>query len=188
MENPMPLTITTPPAEEPVTLAEAKAYLKLDTTDEDALITRLITAARFRAEWHTSRALVTQSWIYRLDAWPCGPVLDIPLQPLQSVSAVTVTARDGSTTTLSSTLYTVDTAGGRLAFAPLVAPPADLAPINAIAIAFTAGYGDASAVPAPLKVAVLAFIAFLYEYRGDAPADPPPAVAALLAPYRILRI
>jgi len=184
----MPLTLTTPPSDEPVTLAEAKAYLKIDTTDEDALITRLISTARFRTEWHTSRALVTQGWIYHLDTWPCRAVLDIPFQPLQSVSAVTVTARDGTTTTLSSALYTVDTAGGRLAFGPLVAPPTDLAPIDAVAIAFTAGYGDASAVPAPLKVAVLAFIAFLYEYRGDAPADPPPAVAALLAPYRIFRI
>ncbi|MBV9418770.1 MAG: phage head-tail connector protein, partial [Alphaproteobacteria bacterium] len=38
----MSLQLTTPPATEPITLAEAKTHLKVDTTDDDALITRLI--------------------------------------------------------------------------------------------------------------------------------------------------
>ena len=54
----MSLTLVSPPAAEPVTLAEAKSHLKLDTSDEDTLIASLITAARARAEWHTGRALV----------------------------------------------------------------------------------------------------------------------------------
>ena len=90
----MPLTLTTPPAVEPVTLAEAKAHLKIDTTDDDALITALIPAARARAEWHTGRALVTQGWTLWLDAWP--DIIAIPLPPLQAVASVTVYARDDS--------------------------------------------------------------------------------------------
>ena len=59
----MSLQLITPPAIEPVTLAEAKAHLKVDTTDDDTLITSLIAAARARAEWHTRRAFITQGWM-----------------------------------------------------------------------------------------------------------------------------
>jgi uncharacterized phiE125 gp8 family phage protein len=81
----MSLQLLAPPAAEPVTLAEAKAHLKLDTSDEDALVAALITAARARAEWHTGRAFVTQRWRLRLDAWPQQGVIELPLPPLVSV-------------------------------------------------------------------------------------------------------
>ena len=77
----MSLQLITPPALEPVTLDEAKAHLKVDTTDDDALIERLIAAARARAEWHTGRAFLTQSWILWLDCWPPLDVAEIPLPP-----------------------------------------------------------------------------------------------------------
>ncbi|HEY0282981.1 MAG TPA: head-tail connector protein, partial [Rhizomicrobium sp.] len=86
----MSLTLVTPPAAEPVTLAEAKAHLKVDTSADDALITSLIVAARARAEWHSGCAFVTQSWTLWLDAWPRNGLVEIPLPPLQSVTQVRV--------------------------------------------------------------------------------------------------
>ncbi len=109
----MPLELVTAPALEPVTLDEAKAHLKIDVSDDDALITTLIAAARARAEWHTGRAFVTQGWRLWLDAWPCEPV-EIPLPPLQSVSAVTVYARDDSAAVLDASAYQI--AANRIAF------------------------------------------------------------------------
>src|SRR6185503_18504563 len=85
----MSLQLITPPLIEPVTLADAKLHLKVDTSDDDALIARLITAARASAEWHTGRALNTQGWILWLDCWPQCGVIEIPLSPLQRVSTVT---------------------------------------------------------------------------------------------------
>jgi len=82
----MALELISPPAVEPVTLDEAKAHLKVDTTDDDALIATLISAARAKAEWHTGRAFVTQGWTLWLDRWPAADCqylpAEIPLAPL----------------------------------------------------------------------------------------------------------
>jgi uncharacterized phiE125 gp8 family phage protein len=187
----MPLALVTPPTVEPVTLAQAKAHLKVDTADDDALITALIAAARARTEWHTGRALVTQSWMLYLDRWPSDGIVEIPLPPLQTVTSLTAYARDGSALVIDAAHYVVDfaSAPGRLVLKPDYAPPTDLRAANAIALAFTAGYGDAAAdVPAMLKQAILEIVAFLYENRGEAPAELPPNCLALLAPYRVLKL
>jgi uncharacterized phiE125 gp8 family phage protein len=185
----MPLELVTPPALEPVSLDEAKAHLKVDTSDDDALITRLIAASRARAEWHTGRAFVTQSWILWLDCWPgCEPV-GLPLPPLQSVTSVTSYAVDDSATVLDASRYQADIAGGRVALKPGAALPANLRRLNAAAIGFTAGYGDAADdVPALLRQAVLDIVADLYTNRGDGDGELPLAALALLAPYRVLKI
>jgi uncharacterized phiE125 gp8 family phage protein len=184
----MPLTLTTPPATEPLTLAEAKLHLKVDTTDDDTLITCLIAAARARAEWHTGRAFITQTWTLHLDAWPeCG-VIELPLPPLQSVTSIVTTARDNTTTTLDPSLTTVDIAAARIALAENTAPPTNLRSINAIATTFTAGYGDATSVPPDIKQALLALTAAMYANRGELADDLPARALALLAPYRILHL
>lgn len=187
----MSLQLITPPAAEPVTLADAKLHLKVDTSDDDALITRLITAARARAEWHTGRALNTQGWILWLDGWPPCSVLEIPLPPLQSVSSVTVYAPDDSATVLDPATYQVDRASApaRLTLKATVLPPINLPAIDAVAAAFAAGYGDdATDVPAGFRAAILELIAFLYEHRGEAPAELPLDALALLAPFRVFHL
>jgi uncharacterized phiE125 gp8 family phage protein len=186
----MSLSLTTPPSAEPVTLDQAKAHLKVDTTDDDALITSLIAAARARAEWHTGRAFVTQSWCLWLDAWPCNGIVEIPLPPLQSVASVTAYAQDDSATVLDAATYQIDTASSpaRLVLKPNASPPVALRRINAIAVAFTAGYGDASFVPAPVCEAILKIVANFYVNRGDAAAVTPAEVLALLAPYRMVSV
>jgi uncharacterized phiE125 gp8 family phage protein len=187
----MPLQLITPPLIEPVTLADAKLHLKVDTSDDDALITRLITAARARAEWHTGRALNAQGWILWLDCWPQCGVIEIPLPPLQGVSAVTVYAPDDSASVLDLATYQVDAASApaRLALKSTVLPPGNLRAINAVAVAFTAGYGDdADDVPAGFRAAILELIAFLYEHRGEAPAELPIDVLALLSPFRLFHL
>lgn len=202
----MPLELVTPPAAEPVTLSDAKLHLKVDTTDDDALITALITAARARAEWHTGRAFISQSWILWLDCWPGArgddglppalsatpPVpVSVPLPPLQSVASITTYAMDDSATVMSTSRYQVDTASNpaRVALKAGVTPPVNLRSMNAIAIAFTAGYGDAASdVPDAIKRAILMIVADLYANRGDAGVETSAAALATLAPYRILNL
>lgn len=187
----MPLQLTTPPSLEPISLVEAKAHLKIDTTDEDTLIAALIAAARTRAEWHTGRAFLTQSWTQWLDEWPQTNCVEIALPPLQNLTEIRFYRADDTAVILDASSYQVDAASApaRVSLKPTTLPPLNPRPLNAVAIDFTAGYGDeADDVPAPLREAILELVAFLHEHRGDAPAELPPNIAAMLAPYRIFNL
>jgi uncharacterized phiE125 gp8 family phage protein len=180
----MSLQLNSPPAAEPVTLDQAKAWLRVESGgDEDALIAALIPAARARAEWHTGRAFVTQGWTLWLDR--AALCITIPLPPLQAVESVTIYKCDDSAVVLAAGGYTADISGSRVV---LKAPPFGLRPVNAAAIAFTAGYGDGADVPADIVQAILQIVSALYEHRGGDAAPTPDSALALLAPYRILKI
>jgi uncharacterized phiE125 gp8 family phage protein len=57
------------PAIEPLTLAEAKSFLRVEHSADDDLIGALIKAARSEVESATRRALITQGWRIALDCW-----------------------------------------------------------------------------------------------------------------------
>lgn len=181
----MSLQLTAPPAEEPVTLDQANAWLRVESGgDEDALIASLVPAARARCEWHTGRAFVTQSWTLWLDSIGDG-CIELPLPPLIGVQSVTLYARDDGAMVLDAGAYIVDVPGGRVM---LKAPHPNLRARNAVAITFTAGYGDVADVPAPICQAILQIVAALYDHRGADTAPTPDAALALLAPYRLLKL
>jgi len=187
----MSITIISKPAIEPVTLDEAKAHLKVDTTGDDALIGGLISTARTRVEWHIKRALITQSWTHWRDDWPACGVLEIPLPPLQAVTSITTYAMNDAASVLDAGTYQVDTASmpGRAALKAGVAPPLDLRALNCAAVAFRAGYGDTgSDVPADLRQAILQIVACHYANRGDISVEPPAEAFALMQAYRVISI
>lgn len=162
------LTIVTPPAVEPITLAEAKAHLRVDWTDDDNYITALITAARMITEERTSRALITQTWDYVLDNFPDKDYLYLRKATLQSVTYVNYIDSSGITGVMPTTDYVVDTDSipGRifLGFAKIW-PVVILQPASAVRIRMVCGYGDASTVPQPLKQAMFFLISNWYEQR-----------------------
>ena len=185
----MSLQLVTPPAAEPLTLGEAKAHLKVDTTADDALIASLIVAARTRAEWLSHRALITQSWIFWRDGWPCEG-FEIPLPPFQSLTSISAYDLNDTATVLELSFYRLDAAAvpARIGWREAVVPPPSLRSFNTLAVAFTCGYGDAAAdVPEPIRRALLAIVADLYTHRGDE-APTPTAALALLEPYRVMQL
>jgi uncharacterized phiE125 gp8 family phage protein len=189
------LKLFTPPIEEPVSVAEAKAHLRLDTSDEDALVGGLIVAARQWCEGYQNRAYVTQTWDLVLDRWSCEPDLDrirIPLPPLQSVASLKYTDADDVQTTMPASEYLVDVASqpGRLMLAYGRSwPTVTLRPAAAIEIRFTAGYGAAAEVPETVKQAIKLLVGHLYEHREATSvqdlSEVPFAVKALLGLERI---
>ena len=190
------LNQTAAPAVTPITLAEAKEHLRVLHDDDDDYIGLLIAAATGHLEGRdgiVGRALVTQSWEYRIDCFPrCGHI-ELPLPPLQSVSSVTYLDDDGVAQTLSTDVYNVETSTlvGMIRLKYGQDWPATREEPYAVRIAFTAGYGLAAAVPETLKSAMKLLIGHWYVNRDqtmDIPRGAPFAVEALLAPHRIGRI
>ena len=91
----MTLIETDPPLAEPVTLAELKAHLRIDATDEDELLEGLIRVARVHLERLTGTALMTQGFRLLLDDWPKGDVIQLMKTPVQSMDAILVYDADG---------------------------------------------------------------------------------------------
>lgn len=188
----MPLALVALPSTEPVTLAEAKAHLRVTATDDDTLVDSLIATARQWVEDFTRRALITQTWDYTLDAF--ADEIEIPLPPLQSVNSVKYLDVDGVEQTLAATEYTVDTAATRGLVRPAYGKswPSVRDQANAVTIRFIAGYGTAAAVPGTIKAAVLLMLGELYARRetaivGAPIATVPVSAEYLLWPYRSLR-
>ncbi len=188
--SPPGLVPVTPPAVEPVTPDEAKAYLRVETADEDVLISRLIGAARHAAERATGRAFIAQSWRMTLDRWPRGRVLELPFPPLQAVNAVVLIDEAGTESPWPAGNIVADTASqpGRVALRGGVAPPIPERDLAGVAVDFTAGYGaQPTDVPEALRQAMIRLVAHWFEHRDG--AEPVPGeVNALLAPYRMARL
>ena len=191
----MTSALITPPALEPVALADARAHLRLDTDDDDELITAAIAAARVHVEAMTRRCLIEQGWRVYLDRWPKRRIVTLAPAPLVSVEAVTVYDANGDPSVVAAEDYEVDTVAvpGRLVLSGS-APVAVGRAVNGIEIDLTAGYGPSSIdVPAPLRQAIMMLVAHWYEHRGAVGHDmagtvPPLGFDALIAPYRILSL
>jgi hypothetical protein len=168
-ENDMTSTLIAGPGEEPVSLAEAKAWCRIDATDEDDLVSALIAAARLQVESETRRALVTQSWRLSLDC-PRSRLLVLPVAPVSAI--IVASAGD---TDLEVTLQ-----------GDAVLLPGD--GYRQLVIDYNAGYGAAADVPADLKQAVLAIVGYWYENRDLAMAAMPAGLDRLLAGFRRVQL
>ena len=189
----MSLLLVSPPAEEPVSLADAKAFARIDTDAEDTLVATLIAAARLSVEVRTRRVLITQGWRCFRDHWPRSGTLDLPLRPIARVDAVTVYDADGAPTVVSESDYLVDTAGDPARIVMRDNRPRAGLAVNGIEVDITAGYGAPDDVPEPIRAAILQLVAHWYDSRapvafGGADQNLPPGIDPLLAPYRSLAL
>jgi len=173
----MRLRLVTPPASEPISLAEAKAFLRVEHAEDDALITSLIEAARQRAELIAdSRQLITATWELVLPEFPANNgAIELPRPPLQSVSSLTYYDAGGNQQTLTEgSDYVVDTDGepGRVRPAPDTYWPIAAHREDAVTVRFVAGYGDTgSDVPAGLRAGMLLWISHHYDNRQNPSAE-----------------
>jgi uncharacterized phiE125 gp8 family phage protein len=165
------LTRQTAPAVEPVTLSEAKAHLRIDSSDEDTLIGTLITAAREWCEEYLDRSLIHQQYVMRLDSFPYE--IELPRPPMATSGTTTAltltyTLGDDSTAVLAATEYRIDrnSTPGVVRQLREGTWPANLDDQNAITVTWWAGYGaSGSSVPAAIRSAMLMLVAHLWRNR-----------------------
>lgn len=129
-----------------------------------------VRAAQAYVETITGRKLVTQTWKWFLDSWPCGDRLALPFGQLQSVTHVKYTDSADAQSTFASTYYSVSIARdpGVLALKYSQSwPSATLRTLDPIEIQFVCGWATAAAVPYDIQAAILLIAAHLYEHRED---------------------
>jgi uncharacterized phiE125 gp8 family phage protein len=191
----MPSILLTGPAVEPVTLAEAKLFMRVEHADDDDVIAALVAGSRIHVEAQTRRALITQSWRLTRDAWPASGRFFVLPVPLVALVAARVYTSATATQALDLSVFTVDKASApaMLAFAAGALPVPGRAAAG-VEVDITAGYGAAPGnVPEPLRQAIRLLTAHWYENRGLAAvgrsvAVLPASVDALIAPYRVLSL
>jgi len=204
-------TLSAAPTTEPVTLAEAKSWAKIDADDDDSLVQQLITAARNSAEEYMRRSLITQTWKLTLDRTPNSlynalgsGVFDMPLSalydgisncielprgPVQSVTSITTYDTTNTGTVFDSSNYFVDLAGWRVTLNSGCTWPTSVRLTAAVEVLYVTGYGaSASSVPQPIKTGILIHIASMYEQRGqtDDAMDIPPGAKQLYNQFRVM--
>lgn len=192
----MATTLLSGPTVEPVSLAEAKLHLRVDTNAEDTLIQSLIMASRLHIEAALDLALITQTWREHRDAWPRSRTINLQLRPVQSVTAVRILTDDDEGHSLDPDVFILDGAANpaRLVWRGTGIAPAPNIAANGIEIDFVAGYGDKpSDVPQPIRQALLLLTAHWYENRepveiGAAATVIPGTISELLSPYRRRRL
>ncbi len=191
----MALSITTAPTVEPLEVGELRAHLREDDVGQDAVIGRMIKAARLHTEVFAGRTFINTTYLLTLDRFPVPALIEPPRPPLSSVTSITYTDTDGATQTLAADQYQRDTESepGRIVQAFGVTWPATRLELNTVAVTYVAGYGATPTdVPQNFRQAILILAAHLYEHRevtvtGTIIATIPMSYASLVWQDRVMR-
>jgi uncharacterized phiE125 gp8 family phage protein len=163
----MPLRIVDKPSSDPVSLAEAKAQLRLTDASQDVLVKILIAAATKQVQSLVQRVFMEQTLEWVLPAWRA--VFDIPVAPVAADGIASIKYVDWTTQTqqtLAAAAYVVQTKGDSVRIFPKYGtawPVLFAYAPEPVVIQFTAGYESAADVPENVKAAILLQIRHLYS-------------------------
>lgn len=193
----MPSKISVQPAEEPVTLAAVKDWLKVDYTADDDIITALISAARIAVEDYLGFKLIAQTWEETYDCFPVSGLyneyaaIQLSNAPLRSVTSIEYQATAGTYTTWASTEYTVHdyhlpaivTPGYDKLYPDTIKFP------EAVKVTYVVGVSaNAAGVPELYKSAIKKIVTYWYENRSENVRRMPTDVEWMLNVARILPV
>lgn len=191
----MRLTRTSAPVGLPVSEDAVKLHCRVDSDDEDLLITSLIGAAVDYLDGPSGilgRAILQQTWLLERGSWFNSLVL--PLEPIDSV-VLTYTDAAGNSQTVAAENYELVCQSSQRTQLVLkdsfTRPALDVSAAYPVRIEMVAGYADAAAVPEAIKVAIQLMVGHWYLNReavalGITATEVPMGASALLARYRVL--
>lgn len=176
--------ITAEPPAPPVSLVEIKAFLRIGTSEEDALLAGAMRSAADMCEAFTGRALIARSIAETLPASPAWTRLGAA--PVRAIESVAALSENGIATALAAEDYAVDIDAAGDGWVRLLGVPAG----GRILVSYLAGLAaDPNGVPEALRHGIVRLTAHLYTHReAEGGAGPPAAVTALWRPWRRLRM
>tara|TARA_R100001198_G_C5237577_1_gene215252 strand:- start:2180 stop:2749 length:570 start_codon:yes stop_codon:yes gene_type:complete len=181
-----------------------KTFLRVDTTDDDAVISSYVSAATEAIKQYLRVALLTETFVFKADGFEysdaddrllalgagthtgCRPyllgggqTLDVPFPPLQSVTNIVTYNRGNTSSTFAASNYQLDLQSGRIYLNDGSSWPSELRAQDAVEVTYVAGYGSGS-IPQPILQAIRMYVEQLYDGCDGMTAE----VRRLLAPYR----
>lgn len=146
----MKWSVSTPPADSPVSWTEAKAHLRLDGDTEEGYVQSLIDAATDDAMEAMACSLVEQEITA---VYYAGEPIHLPRGPVIAVESVT----DATDKTIAA--FDLERVGrsDRLKLRESYTAP--------LTVVYSAGYGNPDQVPPSLRLGILCHVATLYENR-----------------------
>lgn len=175
------------PSASPVTLAEVKQRLRIDSAEDDGLLARYVQGAIARIDGPAGigYALSEQTWRLSLDGFP--RVIKLPGAPVKSVTAVKYIDTAGTEQTMPSADYRVDVAGEPARITPVFGGtwPSPRGVTGAVSVEYVLG-GDP---PDDLVDAVCLLVGHRYQHRepgvtGTIYTALPASIDAILSEYR----
>ena len=173
----------------PLTLAEAKAYLRasINNTTEDDVITMCLKSAIDQCQAYAWLQFINATWSKQFTSWPNSlkPYLELGKGPVNSIVSVKYNDENNQEQTLSEASYTLNEKfkPGRLF---LISTPT-LSSVNPyIRVEYVAGFGEQTTdVPNDIKNAIALLCNQMYDNReNDNPNTMPLASERVLARYR----
>lgn len=178
-------------------IAALRGHLRLgsgfaEETIQDGVLASFLRAAMAAIEGRTNKALILREFVLTLDDWSDASGQELPVSPVESVTAIDMVDSAGVVTPLAGNTFRLQQDGQ----APRVLPVASCFPSPAhkgsVLIRFQAGFGSSfDDLPADLAQAVLLLAAHYYEYRDEtalAEGCMPFGVTSLIARYRRVRV
>ena len=166
-----------------VTLAEAQAFVRIETGEEEAILAGLVRSASALCEAFIGQVVVMREVAEEVPASTTWQRL--AAAPVRSIGTVEGVAADGSATVLAGADYAVDIDAHGNGWVRIVGS------IAAVRVRVHASVGlasDRNAVPEPLRQGIIRLVGHLFASRDGAGGDPPAAVTALWRPYRRMRL
>lgn len=177
---------TFPDATNVVSLAVAKNHLRVASSDDDALITSLITAAQEMVQKYTGTFLQRTGLTFYSDYFI--DFMDLHAGPLLTITSVQYKNTSDATITVSASDYQLDGKSYPARLRLTTIPTEIKDELNAINIQTISGY-DTDDRPQALVSAMLLIIGHLYENRQDVTRfrhfEVPMASKYLMEPYRL---
>ncbi len=168
----MSLTLSTAPAELPLSIDDLKLHLRLTDTTNDAEVMGYLRAVVSRLDGAggiLNRPLITQTWIWKFGSFPSWAIR-LPLPPAQSVTSIVYIDEDGDEQTLSASKY-------KFLNANTVANPGLITPAygevwpttrhegEAVTVTWVCGYGLREAVPEMTRHLIKILVADAFRQR-----------------------